>query len=193
LSKYRKTGELLRRARKAMDITRGKLAAEIGYKNIAKGSRRIYQAECGECASQMLVRNLVDYLGIDEVAIRKAIAEDEAEYLENWDRWADTPIRPYLVLRAMACVYFSKELPEDIADLEQAEAWASTALQLRHMSGCLVWTRRLSVWFNADGSVDQRTSAKPDVPNEPWMEIGGKSFSLKMNESSITIQQRKGR
>ena len=184
MKRFRRVGELIRISREAHHLTRGQLAAAIGYRNLAKGSRRIHQAEIGEGATQTLVESLIARLDLDLVALGHAYSEDEREYHEGWSRWADTPIRPYLVLRLIPGFYSRTSLPENVISLEEAEAWVSAVVRFRHMRGCLVWTRRLSVWFEPDGSVSSRTKARPDVPNEPWMQLGRRSFSVTISEAA---------
>jgi hypothetical protein len=74
----------------------------------------------------------------------------------------------------MACVYQRLELPEDARSPEAAEAYAACLARERKLMVCLVWSRRLSVYFNGTGQVHQRLEAAPNVPCEPYVEIGGR-------------------
>jgi len=82
--------------------------------------------------------------------------------------------RAYLVIRLMAAIYSSRPVPSEIATLEEAEKWASTVAGEIKKRCCLVWSRRLSCWFNEEGKLTHRTRAKPGEPNVPWIKIGGK-------------------
>ena len=66
------------------------------------------------------------------------------------------------------------ELPDEVRSVEEAERYASEFARERQMRVCLVLSRRVSVWFDEQGSFQFATEAVPGgEPNEPYMKIGG--------------------
>jgi len=95
-----------------------------------------------------------------------------------------------LIVRYMAAVYGTVKLPEDITTPEQAEAWASTYAKEHGLRACLAISRRLSLWFGADGNVEVRTEARPDQPNQPWMQVKGRIFLFWVEEQTRNEQEK---
>jgi hypothetical protein len=60
--------------------------------------------------------------------------------------------------------------------MDEAERWAAAVAAEKKRKCCLVWSRRISVWFAEDGTVYSRTEAVPGEPNVPWMKVGGTRF-----------------
>ena len=89
------------------------LARIVGYKNVTKGCNRIQQFEQRDEVHADLLRKLADALGVDNETVDRLIDEDHREHVRKWNKWADQPIRPYLVTRLIPAVYSSKKLPED--------------------------------------------------------------------------------
>ncbi len=102
--------------------------------------------------------------------------------------WADELIRPYLVLRYMACVYQRVELPNDALEPEDAERFASSLARERKLMVSLVVSRRLSVGYDATGAEYKRLEATPELACEPYVVIGGKRVQFDFNEISVLRQ-----
>jgi hypothetical protein len=54
--------------------------------------------------------------------------------------------------------------------------------------GCLVLSRRISVWLAADGTVESVTEAVPDKPNTPWSRIGRKYFLMQVQDHQLALK-----
>ena len=160
----------------------GKPAATISR----LGSRIRYLEE--EClGDRTLFDEVVAALGItpdelapvfdEEEAFRRA---REAEYRRGWEAWADLPIRPFLVTKAIPGIYFSKESPPTVTTLEEAEAWAAGVMREEGFRNpwprCLIFSRRLGVWLDRDGNVTERRPSTPDGPAHPRTRTGNKLF-----------------
>ena len=164
--------------RLALGLTRGQLARLIGYKNISKGGGKIFGLEtCGSDDAEFIGK-VAAALGIDEATVDRLLAEDYRRYLEGWNKWADEPVKPHLVIRLFAAVYSGQDLPENITVLAEAEAWASARAKELKLRCCLVWSRRLSLFYAADGSVETRQEATPNYDPRPSMQIGKHKFLL---------------
>ena len=165
------------------------LARLVGYKNVAKGANRINAFERGGSVHADLRSKLAEVLGIDQQTVDRLMEEDRRQFFAEWNAWASEPIRPYLIVRLMAAVYSPHNLPEEIQSVEEAEAYAANVARTRHLRCCLVLSRRISVWIEADGSISGATEAVPGEANTPAMRLGGKNCLMKALDHGIALQQ----
>lgn len=131
---------------------------------------------------QDLILRLAGILEVPVETLEELAKKDHAEQIAAWEKWADEPIRPHLVLRYMPAVYGRIELPEGP---KSEEEWIQAALVARgdmRLRCCLVVSRRVSIWLAADGSVECRSVTAPDVPNVPVMSIGGRKVVLRIEK-----------
>ncbi len=152
------------------------LARLAGCKNVLKNGNRIRQFEITGDISKELFAKLAAVLEINPATVERLVEKDRREFFEAWLAWVNEPIQPHLVVRLMAAVYSRLAVPPGITTMDEAEAWAATVASERRMKCCLVWNRRISVWFTEDGAVYSRSEAVPGEPNAPWMKVGGKRF-----------------
>lgn len=158
----------------------GQLAALAGCVNISKNGGRIKEfEETGDISKDLLFR-LINAFEVDLATIEQLIEQDRQEYLEAWSKWVDTPVAPYGVVRWMATVYQHVKLPQGIT-LEDAEALVKDMAMNRAKRCCLVWNRRLTVWFDREGGIEGRTEATPGQSNCPYTQIGRRSFLFGQN------------
>ena len=150
--------------------------ASSGYKNLNKGARRILALERTGMAKPDLLVNVAEALNLDWAMVEQLAEEDYQERLRVWEAWANEPVPMCLVVRLMAAIYVRKALPEEITTPKQAEAWACEFARQHHCRVCLVVSRRISVWINAQGEIESRTEATPSQPNVPFTEIKGRRF-----------------
>jgi Helix-turn-helix domain len=174
-------GDHFRACRVEKGLTTGQLARMAGYENLGRGSNRIHRFEGGGKVAPDLLSRLAGVLGVGAHEVRRLVAED----YRDWLAWADEPRRPYVVVRHIACVYERLELPDDALASEAAEAFAGRLAREKRRMVCLVMSRRLSVHFDADGTVSGRQEATPDVPCEPYALIGGKRFQFDFGGGEI--------
>ncbi len=163
-------------ARLSRNLKPSELAHLAGCKNVLKNGNRIRQFEMTGDISQELFDKLAAVLEIDAATIEQLVEQDRREFFENWLAWVQEPIQPYLVVRLMAAIYSRLAVPCEITTMTEAEAWASAVAAERKMKACLVWSRRISVWFAEDGAAYSRTESAPGEWNEPWMRAGGTKF-----------------
>jgi hypothetical protein len=71
--------------------------------------------------------------------------------------------------------------------MEQAETWASAVAGGIKKRCCLVWSRRISCWFNEEGKLTHRSEARPCEPNTPWIKIGGKGPAFLFGDDLGTV------
>jgi transcriptional regulator with XRE-family HTH domain len=152
-------GDFFRERRNERGLSLGQLAGIVGYQNVSRGSNRIHKFESGGKVAPDLFARLASALEICPDQVRALAAEDYRE----WLAWANEPMRPYVVIRHLACIYQRIELPDDALDPEAAEAFAARLARERNRMVCLVLNRRLSVGFDATG-LDARGWTRLDGP-----------------------------
>jgi hypothetical protein len=126
------------------------LARLVGYRNVNKGARRITCLERTGLGKPDLVVNVAEALDVDWMVVERLAQEDHLERPLEWQAWANEPTPMCLVVRMMAAVYAKHALPVEIMTVEAAEAWACEFAREHRCRICLVVSRRLSVWLNAD-------------------------------------------
>jgi hypothetical protein len=174
-------GDAFKTRRLDRKLTTGQLARLAGYRNLTRGANRISGFEAGGKIAPDLLGKLAAILDINSEDLRRYAAEDYKEWLE----WANEPVRPYLVVRHMACVYERVELSNDVLVTEAAEAYASRLAREKRRMVSLVLSRRLSIGFDATGKETDRREAAPDVPCEPFAVIGGKRIQFDFSGGAV--------
>ena len=154
----------------------GQVARLAGCVNVQKNGSRIRTFELSGSIGQELFEKIAAALEIDAGTIEQLVELDRKEFYQAWLEWVNEPIQPYLVMRLMAAIYNSRPVPSEIPTMEQAETWASAVAGGIKKRCCLVWSRRISCWFNEEGKLTHRSEAKPGEPNTPWVQLGGQRF-----------------
>lgn len=158
-----------RQRRLELGLSLGQLAAQCGYSNLSKGANRISAFEQIGIAHADLLRKLAAALEIDSETVHHLSAEDYRE----WEQWVDAPVKPRLVVRIYACLYNPWPVPDRIKTQEEAEEYAAEIARTNRKKVALVWSRRLTIYFDEDGQRGTMSEAKPGEPNTPWVQIGG--------------------
>jgi transcriptional regulator with XRE-family HTH domain len=158
------------------------LAQMVGYKNLSKGSNKIVRFEREGVITEELLARLADALRIDLPTVENLIEQDRQERLREWEEWVSQPVPMQLIAKIMPAVYSRVPLPDEITTPEQAEAFAVDYAKQNKRQVCLVVSRRLSVWIDAEGEVYARTEATPDEPNVPFMQVSGKRFLFRFRK-----------
>jgi hypothetical protein len=153
----------------------GQLAALAGCTNVEKNGSRIGVFEQTGKINEELLTKLIVALEVDKELVDRLVEQDRQDWYESWLRWVDTPIEPYITLRMMAAVYRKVTFPPGITQ-EQAEQAASCESKRTKRQSCLVWSRRLTVWFDEKGELIVRRNAVPGKNDVPYSTIGGKPF-----------------
>ena len=153
-------GVLFKRKREAMGLKVSALAVLCGYKNISNGSQKIHDLEKHGSVHTDLLRKLAAILGISEAEYMPPMLADEQERLRAWAAWANEPVKPYGVLHLMPGMYGPLELPPGVTQKE-AEAFVAEKARETKNRCCLVWSRRVSIFFASDGSVECVREATP--------------------------------
>jgi transcriptional regulator with XRE-family HTH domain len=166
-------GVYFREQRVQQGLTLGQLARMVGYQNLSKGANKIVRFEREGQVTEDLLAALADALHIDLPTVEELIEQDHQERLREWEAWVSQPVPMQLIARIIPAVYSAVPLPEEVTTPEQAEAFAIEYAKENKRQVCLVLSRRLSVWIDAEGKVYGRTEARPDGPNAPFMRLRG--------------------
>jgi transcriptional regulator with XRE-family HTH domain len=168
-------GQYFKQRRIAADITSGKFAALIGYRNLNKGCRKIQGLENeGYFEDEEFLARVAAALNIDDETIAALIQED----IDAHERWVDAnPIQPHIVVRYMAAVYSRCKLPDGITTQGESIRFASAKAVEVKRRVCLVWSRRLSIYFDRDGQEVSRSE------EQPYMSYKGRRFLLRSSKT----------
>ena len=132
---------------------------------------------------------LADALGIEQAKVEALVEEDRRAFFEEWNDWANEPIQPYPVIRMMAAMYCHHTLPPEVKSVEEAEAYAASFSRREKLRCCLVLSRKISVWFSHDGTIENVTEAVPGEANVPVMRIGNRDCVTKTVDHGLAISQ----
>jgi hypothetical protein len=162
------------------------VARLLGYRNLNKGVRRVLTFEQSGEIDDPLFQKLAAMLEVDQATVNRLLQAD----LGDWTRWANEPIKPYLVVRLMPAIYSHVELPDEVQSVEDAERYASEVARERRLRVCLVLSRRVSVYFGDDGSFQYASEAVPSGgPNEPYTVIGGRKCQSRLLDRGIALRE----
>src|SRR4051794_2319034 len=114
-------GDFFRNRRIERKFTLSQVARLLGYENLSRGCNRINAFEAGGKVHPDLLGKLAKVLEVGAEEVRQRVAED----YQDWLAWANEPIRPYMVVRLLACVYQRVELPDEALSPVGAEAFAA--------------------------------------------------------------------
>jgi len=175
-----------KKRRLEMKLRLGELAKTLGYRNISKGARRVDAFETTGNIKEQLFKKLTAVLEIDEKTVNGLLQQD----LSDWLKWANEPIRPYIVVRLMAAIYSQAELPAEVQSAEEAERYASDFAKGHKLRVCLVLSRKVSVYFADDGSFQYASEAVPGgEPNQPYTVVGGRRCLMDPTERGIALRE----
>jgi hypothetical protein len=119
-----------------------------------------------------LFQKLAAALEIDDTTIQRLLEQDRREFVQRWNEWANEPIKPHLVFRAIPGAYFEQEIAEGVRTRKAMEAYAAEFAKDRHMKVWLVLSRRLTIHFDEEGINKQVQEAAPGQCNSPYMCLG---------------------
>jgi hypothetical protein len=180
-----------RKRRLDLGLRPGEVARRIGYKSIVGCANKLCQFELTGSIRGDLLLKIAAVLEIDTPTIERLIEEDRREHFEAWTEWANQPIRPYLVIKAIPGVFCTNQLPDKIiGDQEAMEKHASDLAKRWTKMVFLILSRRISVIFGEDGNKRGINEASPDQPNGPYMRLKGSNrpFLLTGDSGRIGVQ-----
>jgi hypothetical protein len=146
-----RTGAYLAEQRRTQHLSPQRLAAALGYTNLAKGARRILALERDGNAVDGLLDNIIIVLGLDYDHVHALVAEDRRLFEEAWQHWVDEPVEPELRRRLMPAIWGRAQMPKGLSREEAVEFAKTRAVETR-LTYVLVWSRKEEVWCYPEGS-----------------------------------------
>ena len=183
--------EHFRKRRLEKGLKLSEVALRMGYqrtnRSLSHGCNRLHKFEISGDINIHLFKKFMAVLEIDQATVNELLQED----LKDWLKWANEPIRPHLVVRLMAAIYSPAELPDEVQSVEEAERYASEFAKQRRLRVCLVLSRRVSVYFDDDGSFQFASEAVPGgEPNQPYTVIGGRRCLMQFTDRGIGLPRK---
>lgn len=149
-------------------LSRGRLAGIIGYRNVSKGSRRIFAFESGLRLDRLLLAKIVDSLRMPKSEVELAWLGDWHDHYRRWEDWIDEPV-PQSVLRLSVWgLYPWYAINRHIDRLRDAERLASRIAVNTNASSWLVFSRRVISCFDHRGRLVTRIEAIAPELGEPF-------------------------
>ena len=163
----------------------GDVARRMGYKSLHGACNKlIYFEERGDIPVD-LFRKLAVALRIDDEIITGLIEQDRREYLAQWTAWANEPVEPEIVFRAIPGVFAGHPIPEHLKTTEEMEQYAQAFAIQNHKKTWLVLSRKLRVYFDEEGTKSVQEAA-PAECNGPYMRLGSSKKRFLFGGSGIT-------
>ena len=103
----------------------------------------------------------------------RLIREDRSQFLQEWDDWADKPVAPEIVFRAIPGVFCVRPVPGHLKTPGEIEDYAADFARRNRKQTWLVLSRRRRIRFDEDGTRREVQEAVPGEPNGPWMRLAG--------------------
>lgn len=148
------------------------VARRMGYTNLSKGSRRVSDFEDTGGIDEGLFLKLANILDVDEETIARLSEQDHADFLQQWQEWADEPVEPSVVVRAIPGFMVSPKIPPGLTQ-DQMEQFAANIAERHRKKVWLVLSRRVSIYFNESAAARSVIYAKPGQCNSPYMRLKG--------------------
>jgi hypothetical protein len=179
-----------RKRRLSLGLRLSEVALRVGYRrtdrSLSHGCNRLQRFETTGNIDSRLFKKLMLALDIDQATVNEFAQKD----LADWLKWANEPIRPYLVVRLMPAIYSRADLPDEVRSVEEAERYASAFAKGHGFRVCLVLSRRVSVYYAGDGSFEYASEAVPGgEPNQPYARIGGRRCQSRFLDKGMALPE----
>jgi transcriptional regulator with XRE-family HTH domain len=173
-------GELFRARRAALGWSLGEVARRLGYRNVSKAANKVLRLErLGDAEDGFLLR-LAAVLGITGHAVRDAIRADRMAYERAWSEWADQPVPPSIVVRAVPGFMLGVPVPADATTPEAVIAFAQAHAARLRRKVFVVLSRRETVGITEAGEVNGRFLATPYCDPCPSMTLKRMKFLFRL-------------
>ena len=145
----------------------------MGYQSVVGTANKIVQFEEQGHIRGELLAELAAVLGIDQATVDRLIQEDRSQFLQEWNAWADKPVAPQIVFRAIPGIFCVRPVPEHLKTTQEIEDYAADFARRIRKQTWLVLSRRRRIRFDEDGTKREAQEAVPGQPNGPWMRLAG--------------------
>src|SRR6202166_1592277 len=151
-----RTGAYLAEQRRMKHLSPQRLAAAVGYTNLAKGANRILGLERDGRAVDGLLDKIINVLGLDHDHVHALVAEDRRLFEEAWQQWVAEPVEPELRRRLIPAIWGRAQMPKGLSREGAVEFARTQAIESR-LTYVLVWSRKEEIWCYPEGATLVKT------------------------------------
>ena len=166
-----KLARYIKQERIKQGLNYAELSRLIDYRNINKGMRRIVEFEREDKADPEILRKVVKVLNLDQGYVDKLILEDQAEYIKEFERWLNEPVKMSYTIRVMPAVYLSYDLPGNIKTEDEAIEYVIGKTKKKRLKTWLNLSRKDKVYISEKGEIMGKIKTTIDNASYPYMRI----------------------
>jgi hypothetical protein len=157
-----------RQRRLVLGLRPGQVARLLGYKSLVGAANKIIRFEQTGDIHSRFFRQLAALLDVDKATIKSLVEKDRRDFLQRWSEWANQPVRPHLIAEIVPGYYMIHYFSEGVTTPEEMENHAAGLAQELRQKMWLVFSRKLSVYFNEGGRKRAVQEAAPGEPTESY-------------------------
>lgn len=156
------------------------VARRLGYENVSKGCNKVLRLEREGVADDDFLRRLAAVLGICEGVVVYLTRQDRLSYLAAWEEWADQPVPPSVVVRAVPGFMLGVPVPADATTPEAVVAFAQAHAARLRSKVFVALSRRESVGVTEAGDINGQFHTRPDTDPCPLLSVGRRRFLFRV-------------
>lgn len=160
---YRRVGRLFEERRTEWGLRRIEVAQLCGYRNGAKGVRRVAEIEAGNLHHRVLVLQLMTVLALRPEAVAAAGESDDAERRERFLAARRAGFKPQVTVRWIPGIYLPIRPPRR----KSSPGWLERyAIRFARQKGVRVHVRHttgVGVWFTERGELSSIQEPRDDL------------------------------
>jgi len=157
-----------RQQRIVLGLRPGQVARLLGYRSVVGAANKIIRFEQTGDVDSRFFRQLAVVLGVERATILRLMEKDRRELVQRWTQWARQPIKPHIIAEIVPGHYMKHDFPENVVTANQMETHASELASDLHQRIWLIFSRKVSVYFDAGGHKRAVQEAAPGEPAEPF-------------------------
>jgi transcriptional regulator with XRE-family HTH domain len=151
-------GRLIKEERERQGLTQEQTARLAGYRQIAKGIRRIANLESGAMENESFARRIATALNVDADDLwQQALAESRQKAEADLARWLlahpHSPLPSHLIVRIFSAAQGRHEIPADLTTIREIIHWAKELAAKHQHEVCLPLSPSTQVWIDRHGYV----------------------------------------
>ena len=152
----RRVGEYFKQRRLEKGLSIVQLAEAVGLTSSNKDARRIGAFEQSGRTTPDLFARLMVALDVDQATLKRLAYEDYKEWLSS----LNTPLCPYLVLRALNGGPI--RIPDYVQSVSGMELYAILLAATFQGDVGLIVTPRIKIWFTSEGEIREIIEEVPE-------------------------------
>jgi len=152
----------------ALGLRPGQVAQLLGYRSLVGAANKIVRFEQTGDIESRFFRQLAAALGVHKATIQRLVEEDRREFVQRWNEWANQPVRPHLIAEMLPGYYMAHYFPEGVTTPYEMEKHAAGLAEEFHQKTWLVFSRKLTVYFDEGGHRRAIQEAAPGEPTQPF-------------------------